>query len=157
VASVIVVGPDDLRVVMDEQDDGIWDVVIGRGYEGIDAAWLAKLVAILREAPSFPGLISAAVERKATSMTSFVPEPPIARANHAVLTTDAEVAAAYSDPAVFWKMWKVEPAGSWRLCTRALEQIDEDKWLARTFESTMALVRAAKPKLTTYGPAHWEP
>jgi hypothetical protein len=115
------------------------------------------LIAIVRDVAALPGLRSAAVEHDPTSMASFVPQPPIAEANHAVLATDAEVAAAYDDPKTFWKMWKVEPIGTWKLCTRALADIEEDRWLARTFESTMALVRAAGPGLTKYGPAYWEP
>jgi hypothetical protein len=143
--------------LVQDDDDGSWWVQISRGYKTISESWLATLVAITREAPSFPGLRSAAVERQATSMTTFVPEPPIAAANHAVLVTDAQVAAAYDDPKTFWKMWKVESIGTWKLCTRALDDIDEDRWLARTFESTMALVRAARPGLTKYGVARWKP
>src|SRR5262249_43813973 len=95
ITNVIIEGPHELWVVIGEDDDdGTWHVRSARGYQGTDEAWLAKLVGIRREAPAFPGLVSAAVERQATSMSSFVPEPPIARANHAVLTTDAEVAAA---------------------------------------------------------------
>jgi hypothetical protein len=143
--------------LIEDDEDGSWRVRISRSHKTISKSWLARLVAIAREAPAFPGLRSAAVERDPTSMTSFVPLPPIAAANHAVLVTDAQVAAAYDDPRTFWKMWKVEPIGPWKLCTRALADIDEDRWLARTFESTMTLVRAARPGLTKYGRAYWEP
>jgi hypothetical protein len=143
--------------LIEDDEDGSWRVQISRSHETISKSWLERLVALARDAPTFPGLRSAAVERRATSMSSFVPEPPSAAANHAVLVTDAEIAAAYDDPRTFWKMWKVEPIGTWKLCTRALADIDEHRWLARTFESTMALVRAARPGLTKYGPAYWEP
>jgi hypothetical protein len=142
--------------LVEDDDDGSWWIQISRGRKTISKSWLETLIAIVREAPTFPGLRSAAVERRASSMSSFVPEPPIAAANHAVLVTDAQVAAAYDDPQRFWKMWKVEPIGTWKLCTRALADIDEHRWLARTFESTMALVRVARPGLTKYGPAYWE-
>jgi len=91
-------------------------------------------------------------------MSSFVPEPPIAGANHLVITTDAEIAAAYDDPSLFWKVWdEVKPLGSFKLCTRAMNVIDEAHWLAYTFESTMMLVRNAKPKLTVYNTPYWKP
>jgi hypothetical protein len=151
-------GPGDLWIVLREiDDDDTWDVQISRGYTGVSKDGLASLVAIARDAPGFGGLQSAAVERQPSSLASFVPLPPIAEANHAVLVTDDQVSAAYGDPRVFWKMWNVEPAGRWKLCTRALDDIDEDRWLASTFESTMALVRAAAPHLTRYGVPHWEP
>lgn len=140
------------------EDDGAWAVHMERRhYQGFSKPWIRRMVEIAREATKLPGYRSAEVRRQASSHAAFVPEPPIARANHAVVTTEAEVAAAYDDPALFWKMWKVEPLGERKLCTRALDDIDEDKWLARTFESTMALVRGAKPKLTVYNKPYWEP
>jgi hypothetical protein len=160
VTAVTIEGPDRLLVEIDEFDkEGqIWSVLIRRGHEHVDNEWLSRLLDLLREAPIFPGLLSAAVERQQSSMTSFVPEPPIARANHAVLTTDAEVAEAYEDPAVFWRQWdQIEQAGAWKMCIRGLGKIDEHGWLGRTYESTMALVRTAKPGLTRYGAAYWEP
>jgi hypothetical protein len=157
ITGVTIRGKDHLRAIIGEHDEhGTWEVQIDRG-EMISESWLARLVGILRDAPTFPGLQSAVVERQQSSLSSFVPEPPLAGANHALLTTDARVAESYDDPAAFWRMWKVEPIGSWKVCTRALSDIDEIDWLARTFESTMALVRAAKPRLTKYGPAYWEP
>jgi hypothetical protein len=161
ITNVSIEGPQHLWVSIRtvDDDDRIWGVSIRHGHEAIDQAWMAHLLAILRDAHAFPGLLDAAVARDSSTLTNFVPEPPIARARHAVLVTDAEVAAAYDDPAVFWKMWKVEPVGKhWKLCTRALDKLDETRWLADTFESTMALVRAAKPKLTEYPwPVYWEP
>jgi hypothetical protein len=143
--------------LVDDEDDGRWRVLIHRNRKTITRSWLARLVAIVQSAPDFPGLRAAAVERDPSSMTSFVPLPPIAVANHAVLVTDAQVADAYYDPEAFWKVWDVEPLGAWKLCTRALDEIDEYRWLAYTFESTMALVRAARPGLSKYGVAYWEP
>jgi hypothetical protein len=159
VTGLTIRGSHHLRVVLGEVDDtGTWDVLIGRSHETVNGTWLGRLIEILRVAPTFPGLMSASVERNQSSMTSFVPEPPIARANHAVLTTDAEVAEAYDDPAVFWKQWdQIEQVGAWKMCVRGLGKIDEHDWLGRTYESTMALVRAAKPGLTRYGAAYWEP
>ena len=138
--------------------DEVLTVCIDRRHgDRFSKRWLRRMVELAREATKLPGYRSVAVSRHQSTMSSFVPEPPIAAANHVVVTTDAEVAAAYDDPALFWKMWKVEPLGDRKLCTRALDDIEEDKWLARTFESTMALVRGAKPKRTVYNKPYWEP
>jgi hypothetical protein len=156
---VTVTGPDRLWVEISKADhDEAWNILISRGHERVDEVWLDRLMSLWLRSPTFPGLRSAAVERQQSSMTFFVPEPPIARANHAVLTTDADVAAAYDAPAVFWRQWdQIEPVGAWKMCVRGLGKIDEHDWLGRTYESTMALVRAAKPGLTRYGAAYWEP
>lgn len=51
-------------------------------------------------------------------------------------------------------MWdRVETVGNTRVCIRALEALDDASWLNETFESTMELVRLAKPKLTNYDTA----
>ena len=148
-------GGTDISIV---ERDGVWSVRVERHRsQEVSKPWLRRMVELAREATKLPGYRSVAVSRHQSTMSSFVPEPPIAAANHAVVTTEAEVAAAYDDPALFWKMWKVEPLGDRKLCTRALDDIEEDKWLARTFESTMALVRGAKPKRTVYNKPYWEP
>jgi hypothetical protein len=65
--------------------------------------------------------------------------------------TDGEVVDAYEDPAVFWRAWeKIEPYGDKKLCLRALDDLDLVDWLGKTFETTMALARAAKPEKTGY-------
>ncbi|HWO24162.1 MAG TPA: hypothetical protein VNO30_35710, partial [Kofleriaceae bacterium] len=115
------------------------------------AAWIQTMVQVARRTLELPAFESAAVKRTAGGFTKFVPEPPIARAHHFVITTEAEVAEAYDDPALFWRVWQtIDRHGEHRLCTRGLDDLDEEPWLAHTFESTMALARAAKPGLTTY-------
>lgn len=114
-----------------------------------DEAWVEKAIDALRDAVEYHGLESAEVTRPAQPV--FAPHPPIAKACYAVLTTDAQVTDSYDDPTVFWEAWdKIEPIGKFKLCTRALTALTEDYWLGETFENTMAMVRAAKPKLTGY-------
>ncbi|HWO19050.1 MAG TPA: hypothetical protein VNO30_09740 [Kofleriaceae bacterium] len=115
------------------------------------AAWVQTMVKAARRALELPAYIYAVVHRTPSPFTSFVPAPPLARTNHFVMTTEAEVAEVYDDPALFWHAWQtIDRLGEHRLCTRGLEDLDEESWLARTFESTMALARTAKPGLTTY-------
>jgi hypothetical protein len=109
------------------------------------------MVQVARRARELPAFAYAAVQRKPSPFTIFVPEPPIARTNHFVITTEAEVADAYDDPEAFWCAWQtIDMIGEHRLCTRGLADLDEYAWLARTFESTMHMARSAKADLTTY-------
>jgi hypothetical protein len=89
----------------------------------------------------------------------FVPSPPIARHKHIVTTDDAEVAASYTDPELFWRQWKVVHASEQRrLCIRALDAYELPNYLARTFAGTMDLARNAKPGQTQFGTVNkWEP
>jgi hypothetical protein len=101
------------------------------------------IIANLREAP---GLLHLKLRQSV-----FPCSPPLAQANYAVTVTDAEVVDAYEDPAVFWRAWeKIEPYGDKKLCLRALGELDLLSWLGKTFETTMALARAAKPGKTGY-------
>ena len=119
--------------------------------------WMQAMVRVARKALQFPGFRRAALQRHPSSSTSFVPLPPIARSNHLVTTTEAEVADAYDGPTFFWKTWEnVEEIGDVRLCTRGLEDLDEVSWLARTVEDTMQLVRLAKPGKTLYTKPYWD-
>jgi hypothetical protein len=110
--------------------------------------WMQDALAIianLREAPSLQRL-----ELRRSNV--FPCHPPLAEANYAVTVADAEVIDAYEDPAVFWRAWsKIEPYGDKKLCVRALDDLDFLDWLGKTFETTMALARAAKPGKTGYG------
>ncbi len=83
---------------------------------------------------------------------SFVPQPPIAELRHVVMTDTAQVEANYDEPKVFWKQWRtVHKRGTSRLCVRATRSADAGDFLGEVFESTMEMVRAAKPNKTTYG------
>jgi hypothetical protein len=114
-----------------------------------DEPWMQEAIGALRDAVEYRGLESAELTHPAQPV--FAPHPPIAKACYAVLTTDAQVTASYDDPTVFWESWdKIEPIGKFKLCTRALTALTAAYWLGETFENTMAMVRAAKPKLTGY-------
>jgi hypothetical protein len=131
---------------------------------------LQRQLHTLRGALGLPGLIRAVVSREYEHHTQFPLRPPIAAANYAVITTEADVDAAYLEPEVFWNAWDtIEEHGDFRLCTRGLhlpDPIDERAWLAHTFDDSMAMARAARPKQTWYGLASrpgpryapfWEP
>jgi hypothetical protein len=121
-----------------------------------DRAWMEAMADVARAATAMPGFVDATLHRGAWA-GDFVPYPPIAWSHHLVTTTEDRVAASYEDPALFWRIWgSVETFGDVRLCTRALYAIDDGTWLGRTFEGTMSLARAARPRLTTYH-AVWDP
>ncbi|HWO17148.1 MAG TPA: hypothetical protein VNO30_00170 [Kofleriaceae bacterium] len=112
--------------------------------------WMRRMTELGTLVPTIPGF-NYAVLRREQSSTRFVPEPPLARANHLTTVTECEIADEYENPDYFWKVWdRVETVGDTRVCIRALEALDDVSWLGATFESTMELVRLAKPKLTSY-------
>jgi hypothetical protein len=117
-----------------------------------DANWLRWMVEFARLIIEAPGFRQVQVHRNPLASVEFPLSPPFAAANHAVTVTEAEVNEAYEDPRVFWQAWdQVEPHGELRLCTRALDALDDVSWLAHTFESTMAMAREARPGKTRYG------
>lgn len=116
-----------------------------------DETWLRTAIDATREAASYPALIDAMVSRGSANSLEFAPSPPIAQGNYVVLTTEAQVAEAYDDPAVFWASWdNVEDVNGRKLCTRALRALADEYWLGETFEASMAMARAARPHLTQY-------
>lgn len=116
-----------------------------------DADWVRTGIETLRSISDDKELINGYVHREPLATTDFPVTAPIAGQSYAVLVTDAQVNDAYDDPAVFWKAWdNVETLGNRKLCTRALDALGRERWLGETFERTMALARAAKPKRTAY-------
>lgn len=89
---------------------------------------------------------------------TWLPSPPIARNFSAVVTTRAEVEAAYDDPDAFWQTWEgVEWFGEQALVHRAMGAVYHEQWLQRVVPGNLALTRIAKPKLTHYGIARVHP
>lgn len=128
---------------------GVWQVTFLN--DKADAKGVEQAVRTLRLFASDPDLIDGYVYRGAYGTRSFPLVPPIAGDSYAVLVTDEQVAEAYDDPTVFWKAWDhVETLGQRKLCTRALDALRWERWLGETFERTMALARAAKPKRTQF-------
>jgi hypothetical protein len=119
-----------------------------------DVAWMEAMTSIAIQAVRIQGFCFAVLRRQ-PAWAYFVPEPPLARTNHVVTTTEAQVAERYDDPGAFFSMWdRVEKVGNVRVCIRGLDCLNEHDWLGKTFESTMELARIAKPKLTYYDPPH---
>jgi hypothetical protein len=114
---------------------------------------------VARAAITMPGFDVAFLDRDGGHAIAFVPRPPLARAFHLVTTTEQQVSERYDDPVVFWQVWTaVEQFGNVRLCIRHLDALEEEDWLARTFEQTMELARHAKPGLTYYDKdPYWYP
>jgi hypothetical protein len=135
-----------------DYDDHRWEVSIQHDRDvGPTEAWMTALVQIARAALEIPELQHVMIARDVGGAMKFVPQPPLARANHLVTVTEQQVAERYDDPAVFWRVWEtVEAIGDKRLCIRHLDALDEEDWLARSFDDAMDLARAAKPKLTAY-------
>lgn len=120
-----------------------------------DATWMATMARVATGSVEIPGFERAILRRQPT-WVKFVPEPPLARTNHIVTTTEQEVAERYEDPAYFWTIWdRVERVGDRRVCIRALDDVLEEDWLSRTYEQTMALARIAVPHRTHYNPPDW--
>jgi hypothetical protein len=153
-------------LVMDDQMEMIfsrgtggrkaWDIDARYRSEDLrpDVAWMEAMTSIAIQAVRIQGF-RFAVLRRAPAWTDFVPEPPLARANHVVTTTEAQVAERYDDPGAFFSMWdRIEKVGDVRVCIRGLDCLKVHDWLGKTFESTMELARIAKPKLTYYNTPH---
>jgi hypothetical protein len=118
--------------------------------------WMKKIAKAGTGSVGIPEFDFAALRRKQGSWVEFVPEPPLARAHHLVTVTEKEVADSYDDPESFWSVWdSIERVGEQRVCARALDELDDRDWLARTFEQTMRLARLAKPGLTYYNEPRW--
>lgn len=89
-----------------------------------------------------------------------LPEVPVAcHRTHVVTATDAEVAAAYADPAAFWESgWSgVERHGDRALLWRAPDARDSADFLRAVLPQQWALARAARPRLTRYALPSVEP
>lgn len=124
------------------------------GFNGLklDKQKLASLVKLCERLFQLDDPPTAIAVRRDESEIEFVPKPPIAAHRHVITTTEADVAAAYEDPSIFWKQWAhVLKIGERRLCIRASEAADIENYLAETFEGNMALARHARPGLTEYG------
>lgn len=151
----------DLRLEVIAADDAI-EVNISYPAEAESrpelAEWVAVMARVARGSIDFTGFQDVVVGRRPSAYTKFAPSPPLARRYHLVTVTDEEVADAYDDPASYWSAWeRVEPIGKIKVCTRGLRDLDEVSWMARTFESQMALARAAKPGRTDYPTKpHWD-
>jgi hypothetical protein len=116
-----------------------------------NAKWMEAMAKLSIASVQLPGFDFAVLARHETSWAEFPPMPPLARYNHAVTTSEAEVADSYEDPSSFWKCWdRVERVGDQCVCIRGLESFDVESWLGWTFESTMHLARIAKPSRTIY-------
>jgi hypothetical protein len=115
--------------------------------------WMEAMAKLAIAAAQIPGLQHQALARHEQAWAQFPPMPPLARCNHIVTVTESEVADAYDDPGAFWQCWdQIEQVGDLRVCIRGLRDLDDEAWLARTFESTMHLARIAKPRRTMYFP-----
>lgn len=113
--------------------------------------WVRVMREVGRRAVDFPAFASSAVTRRPSGFTGFVPSPPLSRTNHLVTASDAEVDAAYDDPSAFWRAWdNIETVGKVKVCTRAVDALEEHAWLGYTFESTMEMARRAKAGRTEY-------
>jgi len=113
--------------------------------------WVEAMAKLSVVAAQIPGLQRQALARHERAWAEFPPLPPLARWNHIVTVTEREVADAYDDPVSFWRCWdRIEQVGNLRVCIRGLRDLDDEAWLARTFESTMHLARVAKPRQTIY-------
>jgi len=111
-----------------------------------DETLLRRCVALTREVLDKAGFITAVLERRGSA--EWLLYPPLFQRYHMVVTSDAEVARAYDDPDVYWRVWdEVEARGEHRICVRDLDAVDDVTWLERTFEDTMELGRWARRKV----------
>ena len=118
--------------------------------------WMEAMAKLAIASARIPGLQHQVLARHESSRAEFPPQPPFARINHLVTVTEVQVADAYEDPTSFFHCWdRVERIGDLYVCIRALDKLDDEAWLAWTFESTMHLARIAKPKKTLYVNPTW--
>ena len=139
-------------------DDHRWHVEIGASRPPTES-WMVAMRRVARAAIAMPEFEYIVLVRDGGHAMAFVPRPPLARSFHVVTITEQQVAEKYDDPDVFWRVWEVvEPIGNVRLCARHLDALEEEDWLARTFDDTMELARHARPKLTYYdSDPYWFP
>ena len=120
--------------------------------------WLGRSVELVRRLAATDVLGDAVLRRFASAGARFLPAPPLARWNHAILTDDAEVAAAYPEPSTFWGAWDGRDAiGDRELVWRALDAVSEPDWIRSVLDAQMDLVRAARPGATDWLQAELEP
>lgn len=148
-------GGADFAAVYRDPDGGRWVVRLhqgvardGEGFaEQVDG--LARLCAGLAASA---GVRSAQVDRLGAG-GACVPDVPVAgRTRHVVVTTEAEVAAAYDDPAAFWDAgWdETRVPGGARVLVRAREAAGNGAFLAAVYDAQWRMARAARPGLTRY-------
>jgi hypothetical protein len=123
------------------------------------AGWLAGCMDVTRALLGDDGVVTAALSR-APAWARFVPAPPLARWNHAVLIDEAAVAADYLRPERFWSCWPgQERHGERRLLLRAMDAVHEEDWVDAVLADQLELARAARPALTRWyqpGAEDWD-
>jgi hypothetical protein len=117
--------------------------------ERLVADWLTGALDVVRRLPADEHVATAVLSRQPLAETQFVPAPPLARWNHAIITDDAEVATGYLRPEVFWTAWDGhQRIGGKRLVWRAAGAVREEDWAVTVLADQLELARAARPGLT---------
>jgi hypothetical protein len=96
-----------VHVLVDREKDA-WLARFSTFSKDDASGWMHDALAIISNLRESPGLVRVELRRS----NVFPCYPPLAKSSYAVTVTDAEVADAYEDPAVFWRAWeKIEPYG----------------------------------------------
>lgn len=146
--------------IRDRPDE--WQILVGREVGSVEEGpppegWNDAALELARRAIRDLGVRRALIEANRAHAT-WLPHPPLARYDSAILTTQAEVEAAYEDAPAFWKAWDgVEWYGEQALAWRAKEARYQETWLQRVVPSNLALARIARPGTTHYGVVHPQP
>lgn len=122
-----------------------------KGDEAICRRALRVLTALLQELFATGDLEEGTVRRVGKTVEGL-PLTPVGQGYVALVTTDAEVDAAYRDPSAFWNAWDHhQKAGDRHLLVRGVEAATSAEWFQALFENEWAMARAARPGRTRIG------
>lgn len=152
-----------LQPAQSARGDGFTFTLVGRfGADAADeslAGFLADAAKLCRGLVAGTDAVSAALYAVGGGVTC-IPYPPLVGHNsHATLTTEAEVAAHYDAPDLFWTSgWQsIEEHGARRLLLRGMDAPAGPAYLEQIIAQQWQLARAAKAGLTRYALPQAEP
>lgn len=121
--------------------------------------FLMSLASLTRDLFSLERVVTANVSREEPGVTCLPHLPIVGLNSHLVVTTEAEVAAAFEDPEVFFDAgWAaVEPVGEKYLMLRGMTTAENPVYLAEIISHQWDMARATRPGQTKYYAPQPEP
>lgn len=152
-----------ISIYLQPGEERVWvfKIILNTGEENGSEipSYLIAFASITRDLFSRERVVTGNVSREEPGVTCL-PHLPIAGLNsHLVVTTEAEVTAAFEDPEVFFDAgWTtVEPIGEKYLMLRGMTAAENPVYLAEIISHQWDMARAAKPGQTKYYAPQPEP
>ena len=118
--------------------------------------WLERMAAVARHVARCESVERIAIKRE--PRVEITPSPPLAESCHLLVTSEAVVKRLYEDTDTFWSAWDhVERCGERAVCWRAFDAVDDESWLRRTVDDSLALTRVSRAHTTAYAHATGAP